>query len=60
MISLQDLAVEVNKPTDAVRVLLDAACGELGEEKVILAYGGGAADTVMLSDEGARRIRRSA
>jgi hypothetical protein len=57
VITLWDLAVEVNKPTDAVRVLLDTACGELGEEKVILAYGGGAADTVVVSAEGARRIR---
>jgi hypothetical protein len=58
VISLQDLAVEVNKPTDAVRVLLDAVLAELGEEKAILAYGGGAADTVMLSYDAARRIRR--
>jgi hypothetical protein len=60
VISLQDLSVEVNKPTSDVRVLLDAVCAELGEEKTILAYGGGAADTVILSDEAARRIRRSA
>lgn len=60
MISLYDLAVEVNKPPDAVRVLLDEVCAEMGEEKAILAYGGGAADTVMLSDEAARSIRRLA
>jgi hypothetical protein len=60
MISLYDLAVEVNKQTADVRVLLDGVCEEMGEEKAILAYGGGAADTVMLSDEAARRIRRLA
>ncbi|GHB51852.1 hypothetical protein GCM10010331_44240 [Streptomyces xanthochromogenes] len=59
MISIQDLAVEVNKPTDAVRVLLDTVLAEMGEDKTILAYGGGAADTVMLSEEAAGKIRRA-
>lgn len=58
MISLYNLAVEVNKQTDEVLRHVDDLCKEWGEEKVILLKGTGESSTVMLSDEADREIRR--